>query len=443
MIEMQVHLFASTDKGQIRLHNEDFFHCVIPTDTLPNQQIQVNEKGILLIVADGMGGTNAGEIAAQIAVETIQQQFSQMPNRLETEQDRTYFLQTLLIDAHKAIVRHGKRHPDCANMGTTAIVAWLVNDKAWVAWCGDSRCYVFRQGQPFSPLTNDHSVVWAEVLKGNLTAEQARLHQNSHILLQSLGNAASTPRPDCIVYPLHNGDRLLLCSDGLNSMLSDEQLEQILLENTTSNPANLNTALINAANKAGGRDNITVITADIQLILKKKKRFALIPSPIMLLFGFIIACLGIWFYPNWISWILPQPVDSSRVTVKDMGMIDYTKIKEIKLPPTDTQANILKRNKDAITQIVELRLESFGHKVSDLYKKHYNNRIYIKANHINQNMRKTIQTTFKGYGYIIANDGQIRYEGKRSITPIPDYEFERLRQLIETSKQEINKLLTF
>jgi protein phosphatase len=259
---MQVKITVATNVGRVRTNNEDNFTITNPWSA-QNPDLPLDSRGILLMVADGMGGSNAGEVASNIATSVVKEQFemSPLPQEDETRKD---FLKKLLLIAHKSIVNQAFQHQGNAGMGTTVVLAWLIDNKAYIVWCGDSRCYLFRPEMPFQQqlqlLTDDHSLVWQKVITQELTPEQARLHPDSNIILQSLGDPSQMPKPDARMLNLQTNDQIMLCSDGLHGMLSDEQIAYIFRE-----PAdNICREFVKQANKAGGEDNITVITASIQ-----------------------------------------------------------------------------------------------------------------------------------------------------------------------------------
>lgn len=263
---MKVEIFGSTDVGQVRDHNEDNF--VLCKD-LTNQdwtykrdeQFDLGALGAVLFVADGMGGTNAGEVASEIAQESVAEEFKKVTALPSDDQAILSYVKKVVVRAHQNIVQRTHEDPTTAGMGTTAVVCWVVNDKAYVAWSGDSRMYLYREGSDFYPITDDHSIVWELVKNGQLTAEEARLHENSNIITQSLGDEARGPKPDAKMVPLQQGDRVLLCSDGLSGMVSDNMLGGILSGRLST--AETCKELIQAANAAGGTDNITVLLLDV------------------------------------------------------------------------------------------------------------------------------------------------------------------------------------
>lgn len=260
-----VNIFGRTDIGKSRDHNEDNF--AIGQDIHADQwefdqhALKLGELGSVMVVADGMGGTNAGEVASEIMVNTAKQMFQRVSKVPETSQGIKEFLVKIIKTAHKNILDHAAKDASTAGMGTTAVIAWIVGHKAYVAWAGDSRAYLYRTGVPLYPATDDHSMVWQLVQNGNLTPNEARLHPQSNIITQSLGEASNPPNPDTKTLKLQKGDRLMLCSDGLNGMLDDPDMEAIL-QQTQGTPQACQ-ELVNQANLAGGNDNITVLLMDV------------------------------------------------------------------------------------------------------------------------------------------------------------------------------------
>lgn len=189
-------------------------------------EISLGRLGCLLVVADGMGGMNAGEVASQIAVETIAELFrsDKLASKALTDENISKFLRLTILEADKAIKEAGARNPDQQGMGTTVAMLWILQDKAYYAWCGDSRIYRYHD-ETLSQLSSDHSYV-CEVLR--LSEEDAFNHPDNNIITRSLGNPSEPANPDVAgPEPLHKGDLFLLCSDGLcgvlrNSVLLDD-----------------------------------------------------------------------------------------------------------------------------------------------------------------------------------------------------------------------------
>ncbi|OJJ19506.1 hypothetical protein BKI52_22115 [marine bacterium AO1-C] len=263
--ETLVNLFGRTDVGKAREHNEDNF--VICQNVQGNDwefdehALKLGKLGCVMVVADGMGGANAGEVASEIMVTTAKSMFQQITTLPESSKGVKDFLIKVLNTAHQNILEHAKKDSQTEGMGTTGVLAWVIGNKAYVAWAGDSRVYLHRAGKQLRPATDDHSMVWQLVLNGHLTPEEARVHPQSNIITQSLGDPNNGPKPDTKTLALQAGDRLMLCSDGLNGMLDDIELEGIL--NQHQDTATTCQELVNQANLAGGGDNITVLLMDV------------------------------------------------------------------------------------------------------------------------------------------------------------------------------------
>lgn len=248
------------------MHNEDNF--IVCPDLrekrwyLADQPGELSAPGSLLVVADGMGGANAGEVASEIAVEVIRKRFNalEIGEDIEEEQVRD-FLYQVIMEAHKAILEVSARQPECMGMGTTILIAWVFPQKATIAWVGDSRAYLHRKKEGLKLLTKDHSLVWELVEAGKLTPEEADIHPDNNIITQSLGDQSQTPQPEFVSYKLEQADRLLLCSDGLNNLLSHKAIEAIL--EAESSFAEANVKLVQTANENGGTDNITVLSLEV------------------------------------------------------------------------------------------------------------------------------------------------------------------------------------
>ena len=221
-----------TDTGRQRRGNEDSSFARAP----------------LFVVADGMGGAQAGEVASRLAVDTFAQG---LPDDGGAEER----LATRVREANGVIYERAHSEQDLAGMGTTLTAAYLEDTHVAIAHVGDSRAYLFRDGT-LKRLTQDHSLVDELVREGKLTEEQAAEHPQRSIITRALGPEA-TVAVDTWRYPVRAGDVLLLCSDGLTSMISEQRITQILGENPSLESAA--DRLIDAANAAGGRDNITVV----------------------------------------------------------------------------------------------------------------------------------------------------------------------------------------
>ena len=260
-----VNICGKTDEGCVREHNED--SILIYNKSIEENQGKfvannfiVIDQGVLFMVADGMGGTNAGEVASGLAKAIIRQSFSQLD---KIPSNPGNFLKSNILDVHKKIQDTSKSNVEYKGMGTTIVLGWLINNIMHIAWVGDSRCYILEpeQKEEFGPFTDDHSLVWNLVMSGEISPEQARTDEQSNIILQSLGGEQEKPEPDYKNYQVKQGNRILFCSDGLNGMLSDQGIQQILLfEKNTCDACD---KMVQAAKNAGGKDNISVLLLDV------------------------------------------------------------------------------------------------------------------------------------------------------------------------------------
>lgn len=225
-------IVAKTDTGLQRRENEDAKFARAP----------------VFVVADGMGGAQAGEVASRIAVEAFE---PSLPDGGNPEE----LLASRAREANRQIHKISREQRERAGMGTTLTAAYLGDHELSIAHVGDSRAYLFRDGK-LRRLTQDHSLVDELVRRGKLTAEQAAEHPQRSIITRALGPEEEV-EVDTWTYPLRPGDVVLLCSDGLTSMVSEEQVAATLAGTSSLEEAGLD--LIRQANEAGGRDNITVV----------------------------------------------------------------------------------------------------------------------------------------------------------------------------------------
>lgn len=228
-------MFGSrTDVGCVRDHNEDSLVVAPP----------------LFVVADGMGGHAAGEVASEISVDTVAKLAPKTPD--------TEALGKAVVAANYAVI-NAAQEKGHHGMGTTMTAAILDKDRLAIAQVGDSRAYLLHQGH-MQQLTRDHSLMADMIEAGEITPEEARVHPQRSVITRALGTDPNM-QPDLYEINVAAGDRLLLCSDGLTSMLEDFEIQQTLQE--TRDPQKAATLLVNQAISAGGFDNVTVIVVDI------------------------------------------------------------------------------------------------------------------------------------------------------------------------------------
>lgn len=265
-------LGAQTNVGCVRTNNEDNFvvsadlnagEWLLPRDC--HTVFTLGNKGAMLVVADGMGGLDAGEIASRMAVDTMKEFFSADKITDEIVKDASTirkYMYDAVVAADNAIKRKSREEKGGKSMGTTLVAAWLFDGYANIIWCGDSRGYLFNPVSGLAQVTKDHSYVQELVDSGRLLPEYAFDHPDSNIITRSLGNPQKAANPDFVRLPLQEGEVILLCTDGLNSMLRDEEIEAVMQE--TSNEIDTCTkALIQGALDLGGYDNVTVVLCQI------------------------------------------------------------------------------------------------------------------------------------------------------------------------------------
>jgi PPM family protein phosphatase len=262
--EIRVKLFARTDVGQIREHNEDNFLVADLTRKTrglleANRLAVIGPQGSLLAVCDGMGGAAAGEIASQLAVDILYERMVEglTDGQALSRDDLARRLVRAIEAAGLRIFQEAKVDRTRRGMGTTVTAAALVDDHLFFAQVGDSRGYLLRQGQ-LVQLTRDQSLVNQLIEAGQLTEEEAETFEHNNIILQALGTA-DTVQVDLTYCELRQGDSLLLCSDGLSGMVRFDDIREVL--NATREPIDACKLLTERANQAGGHDNITVIVA--------------------------------------------------------------------------------------------------------------------------------------------------------------------------------------
>ena len=237
--------------GMVRSHNED--------------TVFVDGDAGIAVLADGMGGYNAGEVASGIAVNVISN--GMMPNlvsgrelsKIDAASGLTHgalLMQLQIAQANKGIYEAAQARPECAGMGTTLVTAVFCGNRVSIGHIGDSRCYRLR-GEKFEQLTHDHSLLQEQIDSGVLTAEQAKYSLNKNLVTRALGIEASVPA-DIVEYRLEANDIYLLNSDGLTDMVEPDAIHTII-EDKRADLAEAAAELIDVANRNGGRDNISVI----------------------------------------------------------------------------------------------------------------------------------------------------------------------------------------
>ncbi len=241
-----------TDTGRKRSHNEDY----VGSDAASG----------LAVLADGMGGYKAGEVASQIAVNLIMEEVrnelkSISPSEIDEEtgfSKESLVVKAAIEKANETIFKTAQSQPQCQGMGTTVVVAAFYDGRVTVAHIGDSRLYRFRDGR-LEQITSDHSLLQELIDKGFYTPEEARQSLNKNLVTRALGIELNTS-PDVQEDAVKPGDIYLLCSDGLTDLVEDAQIGQVLADHGKDLEAAAQ-ALIRLANDNGGKDNISVILA--------------------------------------------------------------------------------------------------------------------------------------------------------------------------------------
>jgi len=237
--------------GMVRAHNED--------------SIFVDGEAGIAILADGMGGYSAGEIASGIAVTVVasgmlpELQSGRELSKVDVQSGLTHgaqLLQQQIAAANKGIYEAAQARPECAGMGTTIVATVFCGNRVSIGHIGDSRCYRLR-GEKFEQLTRDHSLLQEQIDSGALTAEQAKFSLNKNLVTRALGIEAIVPA-DIAEYRMEANDIYLLCSDGLTDMVEPDVIQSIVDEKR-SELAVAVADLVDIANQNGGRDNISVV----------------------------------------------------------------------------------------------------------------------------------------------------------------------------------------
>ena len=234
-------IYSATDVGQKRKMNQDYvFASESPVGNLPN----------LFVVADGMGGHNAGDYASSHAVKILVSEI-----REDTDYNPVKVIRHAIETANTEIINKAQSEEGLYGMGTTMVVATIVGNYAYVANVGDSRLYVVQK--QIHQITRDHSLVQEMVRMGEISEEEARFHPDKNIITRALG-AERTVDVDFFDLQLEPGETILMCSDGLSNMVNDKKMEEIIL-NPEADLASKGRLLIREANQNGGKDNIAIV----------------------------------------------------------------------------------------------------------------------------------------------------------------------------------------
>lgn len=233
-----------TDRGKVRQHNEDSGGIFYLENDLA-----------LVVVADGMGGHQAGDVASQMAIDEVERLwFAQKPEYLSTPERIEHWLKEAVEKVNATIYQYAKENEDCQGMGTTIVVVVLNQEFITVAHIGDSRCYILNNNG-FAQITDDHSLVYELVRSGQISPEDAEHHPRKNVLMRALGTEENVI-VDIKSLEWEENDILLLCSDGLTNKVSTQDIQNVLKEESEIEVKARQ--LIEKANEAGGDDNISV-----------------------------------------------------------------------------------------------------------------------------------------------------------------------------------------
>ena len=269
---VRVDAHGLSDTGHLRATNEDhfliarigrYFECAatsLPPGDVPTR---TEEAGYALIVADGMGGHAAGELASRLTIREMVRLALALPDwivRLDmnTVSEAVERSERRIVKAHEALQAHSQREPAHRGMGTTVTAVRNLGRVLQIAHVGDSRAYLLRDGA-LTRLTRDHTYVQLLVDSGRLSREDAERSTSRHVLVNAVGAGNDNLYVDVQHLPLESGDRVLLCSDGLSDLVDDEAIRTALVEASTAERACRQ--LVDRALAAGGRDNVTVVVA--------------------------------------------------------------------------------------------------------------------------------------------------------------------------------------
>ena len=238
-------IYGLTDEGLVRDHNEDY--------------ISWSPETGLVILADGMGGHNAGEVASELAVSSINEALEEVLSpeiKDSCDMDFKEVVHEAVIYANEEINSHAKEHPECNGMGTTIVMTLFYEESVILASVGDSRIYRFRKGE-LKQVTTDHSLVQEMIDNGYMSEEEALNSTNRNLITRALGIAEEV-KVDVTQDSFEKDDIYLLCSDGLSDMINDEQIFSVLVK-TRQDLKRASEELVKQAKDNGGHDNVSVI----------------------------------------------------------------------------------------------------------------------------------------------------------------------------------------
>jgi protein phosphatase len=267
---------AVSDRGKVRPNNEDHYlvaRCGRALDSLltnvPDEDLptEFQETGYGLIVADGMGGAAAGEVASRMAISTLVKLVIDVPDWIlrfdeQSEKEAMKRADRYYREIHEALAKRAESDPKLSGMGTTMTLATIIGTDGIIAHVGDSRAYLFRQGK-LHQLTKDQTQAQMLLDAGVITREEFAKHRLRHVLIQAMGGRGGLVDVEIHRARFRHDDRLLLCTDGLTDMVDDAQIAEVLGREGSSQEACQ--ALLDTALENGGKDNITVVLARLSI----------------------------------------------------------------------------------------------------------------------------------------------------------------------------------
>ena len=277
---MKIKLSAITDVGKEREHNEDAFVLCPDLSKLDwsaddtSVHLPLGPYGSLAVVVDGMGGANAGDVASAMAIDAIKQLFTdgKLDEVVKSDTDIRQFLFDVVKYADNSIQAYAFDHPETAGMGTTIVICWMLptsdtqqpssTTQTYIAWCGDSRCYVYNPKDGLRQLTKDHSYVQELVDSGKITEEEAFNHPDGNLITRGLGDLDFEAQADIVCHMLQPGDWLMLCSDGLCGYCTNDDVARVIKADYPD-VTGCRDHLLKMALDTGGYDNITIAIVSV------------------------------------------------------------------------------------------------------------------------------------------------------------------------------------
>ena len=238
-----IHVWGITDKGAVRTQNQDCFYLK-----------EIESDLVTVMVCDGMGGHRAGNVASLLAVNVASAYLESLTPEELAEVPNEHLVRGANL-ANEAVYRKAEQDPDCAGMGTTMVSAIVIGDKAYILNIGDSRAY-YIGSEGIVKISRDHSVVEDMVYRGDITPEEARLHPQKNLITRALGGDMRV-EPDLYEKELRGGEFLLLCTDGLSNILTDQELLYEVLHGGA--PESCCQRMLDLALSRGASDNVTAV----------------------------------------------------------------------------------------------------------------------------------------------------------------------------------------